>query len=58
MLDRGARCGRQIVRGPGQVDAMVRWVSATIGIIGVSRCMFGSHMPVARLSTGFADLYQ
>jgi predicted TIM-barrel fold metal-dependent hydrolase len=28
-----------------------------IDIFGVSRCMFGSHMPVAKLSTGFADLY-
>jgi predicted TIM-barrel fold metal-dependent hydrolase len=33
------------------------WVLATIDLIGVSRCMFGSHMPVAKLSTKFADLY-
>ncbi|WP_043288055.1 amidohydrolase family protein [Paraburkholderia oxyphila] len=34
------------------------WVSAAIDTFGVSRCMFGSHMPIARLSTGFADLYE
>jgi predicted TIM-barrel fold metal-dependent hydrolase len=33
------------------------WVSTVIDIVGVSRCMFGSHMPVAKLSMGFTDLY-
>lgn len=39
------------------VDEVAPWVSAAVDIFGVSRCMFGSHMPVARLSTGFANLY-
>jgi predicted TIM-barrel fold metal-dependent hydrolase len=34
------------------------WVSAAIDTFGVSRCMFGSHMPIAKLSTGFAGLYK
>jgi predicted TIM-barrel fold metal-dependent hydrolase len=39
------------------VSEAARWILATIEIFGVSRCMFGSHMPIARLSTGFAELY-
>lgn len=39
------------------VDEVSPWVLAAIEIFGVSRCMFGSHMPIARLSTGFSDLY-
>jgi predicted TIM-barrel fold metal-dependent hydrolase len=39
------------------VKEVAPWVLAAIDIFGVSRCMFGSHMPVATLSTGFADLY-
>jgi predicted TIM-barrel fold metal-dependent hydrolase len=39
------------------VSEAAPWVLAAIDIFGVSRCMFGSHMPVAKLSTGFADLY-
>lgn len=34
------------------------WVSAAIDTFGVSRCMFGSHMPIAKLSTGFSGLYK
>jgi predicted TIM-barrel fold metal-dependent hydrolase len=34
------------------------WVSAAIDTFGVSRCMFGSRMPIAGLSTGFANLYE
>ncbi|HEY3596090.1 MAG TPA: amidohydrolase family protein [Paraburkholderia sp.] len=40
------------------VDDAAPWVRFTIETIGVSRCMFGSHMPVAKLSTGFAELYR
>jgi len=39
------------------VSEAAPWVSVAIDTFGVSRCMFGSHMPVATLSTGFADLY-
>ena len=39
------------------VSEVAPWVLSAIDILGVSRCMFGSHMPIARLSTGFADLY-
>lgn len=38
-------------------DQAEPWVRATLDIIGVSRCMFGSHMPIAGLSTGFAESY-
>jgi predicted TIM-barrel fold metal-dependent hydrolase len=41
-----------------QVDEAARWVSTTIETIGVSRCMFGSHMPIAGLSVGFAEVYR
>lgn len=34
------------------------WVHATLDTLGVSRCMFGSHLPIARLSMTFADLYE
>lgn len=40
-----------------RVEDAAPWVLATIDIFGVSRCMFGSHMPIAGLSTGFAKLY-
>jgi predicted TIM-barrel fold metal-dependent hydrolase len=34
------------------------WVDAAIDTFGVSRCMFGSHLPVSTLSTRFARLYE
>jgi predicted TIM-barrel fold metal-dependent hydrolase len=34
------------------------WISTLMDAVGVSRCMFGSHMPVAKLSMEFADLYE
>ena len=33
------------------------WVLSLIEIFGPSRCMFGSHLPAARLSHGFTRLY-
>jgi predicted TIM-barrel fold metal-dependent hydrolase len=33
------------------------WVHAALDSFGVSRCMLGSHMPIAKLSTGFDELY-
>lgn len=33
------------------------WVEEVIGIFGTNRCMFGSHMPIAKLSRSFSDLY-
>jgi predicted TIM-barrel fold metal-dependent hydrolase len=33
------------------------WIDTAIETLGVSRCMFGSHLPIAKLSTGFAELY-
>jgi predicted TIM-barrel fold metal-dependent hydrolase len=39
------------------VSEAAPWVLTAIDSVGVSRGMFGSHMPVAKLSTGFADLY-
>lgn len=38
------------------VSEAAPWVLSAIDMFDVSRCMFGSHMPVAKLSTGFADL--
>ncbi len=33
------------------------WVLTAIDIFGAKRCMFGSHMPIAKLSCSFTDLY-
>jgi predicted TIM-barrel fold metal-dependent hydrolase len=41
-----------------RIGDAARWVSTTIETIGVSRCMFGSHMPIAGLSVGFAEVYR
>ena len=41
-----------------QVDNAVAWVHAALDSLGTSRCMFGSHLPIARLSTDFAELYR
>ncbi|MFC0398396.1 amidohydrolase family protein [Paraburkholderia rhizosphaerae] len=40
------------------IQDAARWVSTTIETMGVSRCMFGSHMPIAGLSVGFAEVYR
>jgi predicted TIM-barrel fold metal-dependent hydrolase len=39
------------------VDQAAPWVSTAIETIGVSRCMFGSHMPIGGLATSFTELY-
>ncbi|CAB3756006.1 amidohydrolase family protein [Paraburkholderia solisilvae] len=41
-----------------QTHDAARWVATTIETIGASRCMVGSHMPIAGLSTGFAEVYR
>ncbi|MDF3055095.1 MAG: hypothetical protein K0Q74_1002 [Gammaproteobacteria bacterium] len=33
------------------------WILSVIEIFGTERCMFGSHMPVAKLSRSFKELY-
>lgn len=33
------------------------WILTTIEIFGSDRCMFGSHMPIAKLSRSFDELY-
>ena len=33
------------------------WILSLIELFGPARCMFGSHMPIAGLSGGFARLY-
>lgn len=40
------------------VDQVYPWVAATLETVGVSRCMFGSHMPIRGLATGFPELYE
>lgn len=34
------------------------WIKETIAIFGASRCMFGSHLPIAKLSQGVSVLYK
>ena len=34
------------------------WIKETIDIFGASRCMFGSHLPIAKLSQGVSVLYK
>jgi predicted TIM-barrel fold metal-dependent hydrolase len=33
------------------------WILSLIELFGPARCMFGSHMPIAGLSSGFEGLY-
>ncbi|WP_028388676.1 amidohydrolase family protein [Legionella fairfieldensis] len=33
------------------------WILSVIEFFGTTRCMFGSHMPIAKLSRSFANLY-
>lgn len=39
------------------VEQAAPWIATAIETIGVSRCMFGSHMPVGGLATSFTELY-
>jgi predicted TIM-barrel fold metal-dependent hydrolase len=34
------------------------WIKETIAIFGASRCMFGSHLPITKLSQGASVLYK
>ncbi|WP_114241001.1 amidohydrolase [Dyella sp. C9] len=34
------------------------WIRTAIECFGPSRCMLGSHLPIAKLSTGFGELYR
>ena len=39
------------------IEQVKPWVLSTIEIVGPHRCMLGSHMPIAKLSRGFTELY-
>lgn len=39
------------------VEQVKPWVLSAIEIMGTKRCMFGSHMPIAKLSRNFDALY-
>jgi predicted TIM-barrel fold metal-dependent hydrolase len=39
------------------VEAAWPWIRTLIDLFGPDRCMLGSHLPIARLSRGFAPLY-
>jgi predicted TIM-barrel fold metal-dependent hydrolase len=39
------------------VDQVRPWILHTIDSFGPARCMFASHMPIARLSRSFQDVY-
>jgi predicted TIM-barrel fold metal-dependent hydrolase len=39
------------------VEQVRPWVLEAIETFGPQRCMFGSHMPIAKLSRGFKDVY-
>lgn len=39
------------------VDQVKPWILSAIEIMGTTRCMFGSHMPIAQLSRNFDALY-
>jgi predicted TIM-barrel fold metal-dependent hydrolase len=38
-------------------DQVRAWILETIDLFGPGRCMFASHMPIARLSRPFKDVY-
>lgn len=40
-----------------QVEQVRPWVLALIEVFGPGRCMFGSHLPIDKLSFGFETLY-
>ena len=40
------------------LSQVYNWVRSVIEIFCNKRCMFGSHMPIAKLSRSFSDLYQ
>ncbi|WP_131783604.1 amidohydrolase family protein [Legionella gresilensis] len=40
-----------------KVEQIKPWILTAIEIFGINRCMFGSHMPIAKLSRSFEQLY-
>lgn len=40
------------------LDQVRPWILDTIELFGPDRCMFGSHMPIAKLACTFQDLYR
>lgn len=39
------------------IDQVTPWILSSIEMFGTERCMFGSHMPIAKLSCNFSQLY-
>lgn len=39
------------------LDQITPWILTAIETFGTKRCMFGSHMPIAKLSRSFTNLY-
>lgn len=39
------------------IDQVTPWILSSIEMFGTERCMFGSHMPIAKLSRSFDELY-
>ena len=66
-LDRARRRGRSpghgteavecILGRDWTVDAARPWIGTLIERFGPDRCMLGGHLPISRLSRGFAPLY-
>jgi predicted TIM-barrel fold metal-dependent hydrolase len=40
------------------VEQVRPWILEVIEVFGTNRCMFGSHMPIGKLSRGFQDIYK
>jgi predicted TIM-barrel fold metal-dependent hydrolase len=40
-----------------ETEQIKPWILTAIEIFGTHRCMFGSHMPIARLSRSFDQFY-
>lgn len=40
------------------LDQISPWIKTTIDIFGPERCMFGSHLPITKLSRGVAVLFE
>lgn len=40
------------------VEQISPWIQTTIEFFGAKRCMFGSHLPITKLSQGVETLYQ
>lgn len=39
------------------IEQITPWILSLIEMFGPQRCMFGSHLPIAKLSFGFDHLY-